>query len=222
MNSLLKPKIAFRGDASGNVAVTFGLLLTLLLVGSGAAVDFGRWHMAKTSTMSALDAAVLAGGRALQLDPENSGAALAVARRYYDENVRNRLTLSDDTVDFVITRQSARDRGNGCGAHRNHPAGARGHRPAARCQPQRGAPAQGQGVRRRERRLEHRGGIGPRRHGLHVRGRCGSLHVQREAYRPQGGRERPDRHRRLGRSIQPDVARGAGAVLDARACGTGW
>ena len=58
--------LKFRDDTSGNVAVIFALVGVVLMLAIGAAVDVGRWLHARDQTMAAIDAAVLAGGRALQ------------------------------------------------------------------------------------------------------------------------------------------------------------
>lgn len=87
----------------GNVGLVFSLSLTVLLMGAGAGVDFGRWINARTATQSALDNAVLAGARALQLNPADAAAALAVARSYYQTNVSGRIAVMSDNVTFSAT-----------------------------------------------------------------------------------------------------------------------
>jgi Flp pilus assembly protein TadG len=59
----------FRSDQSGNVAMVFGLMAIVLMVAIGAAIDIGRWLHARDQTVTAVDAAVLAGGRQLQITP---------------------------------------------------------------------------------------------------------------------------------------------------------
>lgn len=87
----------------GNVGIIFSLSLTVLLLGAGAGVDFGRWINARTATQSALDNAVLAGARALQLNPADVAAALGVARSYYQTNVEKRISVLSDNVAFSST-----------------------------------------------------------------------------------------------------------------------
>ncbi len=58
--------LRFRDDTSGNVAIIFALVGVVLMLAIGAAVDVGRWLHARDQTVAAVDAAVLAGGRALQ------------------------------------------------------------------------------------------------------------------------------------------------------------
>ena len=92
----------FRNDASGNVAVVFALMGVVLMLAIGAAVDVGRWLHARDQTVAAVDAAVLAGGRALQTSSTDKSAAVAAADKYYKENVSSRLPVVNDTVSFAV------------------------------------------------------------------------------------------------------------------------
>ena len=97
----LAPK--FRDDTSGNVAIVFALVGVVLMLAIGAAVDVGRWLHARDQTVAAVDAAVLAGGRALQTSSGDKSAAIAAAKKFYDENVTSRLSVIDDSVTFAVT-----------------------------------------------------------------------------------------------------------------------
>ena len=92
----------FRSDTAGNVAIVFALMGVVLMLAIGAAVDMGRWLHARDHTIAAVDAAVLAGGRALQTDGSNEEGAIAAAAKYYDENVTTRLPVVNDTVSFTV------------------------------------------------------------------------------------------------------------------------
>ena len=92
----------FAGDNAGNIAIIFALMAVPLMLGIGAAVDMGRWLHARSQTVAAVDAAVLAGGRSLQTDGKNQGAAIAAATNYYNENVTSRLPVTNDTVAFAV------------------------------------------------------------------------------------------------------------------------
>jgi Flp pilus assembly protein TadG len=92
----------FRADASGNVAIVFGLVAVVLMLAIGAAVDIGRWLHARDQTLAAIDAAVLAGGRALQTNSSDEGGAVTAAEKYYAQNVTSRLPVIDDTVSFAV------------------------------------------------------------------------------------------------------------------------
>ena len=93
--------LKFRDDTSGNVAIVFALMGVVLMVAIGAAVDVGRWLHARDQTVAAIDAAVLAGGRALQTN-STEAVAIAAAKKYYDENVTSRLRVINDTVTFKV------------------------------------------------------------------------------------------------------------------------
>jgi Flp pilus assembly protein TadG len=61
------------------VALIFGLMIPVIILATGVAVDTGRWIQAKRVTANAMDAAVLAGARRLQLFPDDDTGAIAVA-----------------------------------------------------------------------------------------------------------------------------------------------
>ena len=88
-------------DDRGSVALQFGLCAVLLLAVTGGAIDLARWSHAKRTTAAALDAAVLAGAHALQIDPTNITHAIATAQTMYSQNLTGRPTVSSDTVTFV-------------------------------------------------------------------------------------------------------------------------
>ena len=92
----------FGEDASGNVAIVFALMGVVLMLAIGAAVDISRWLHARDQTIAAIDAAVLAGGRALQTNNTDESAAIAAASKYYTENVTTRLPVTNDTVSFAV------------------------------------------------------------------------------------------------------------------------
>ena len=96
--------LRFRDDTSGNVAIIFALVGVVLMLAIGAAVDVGRWLHARDQTVAAVDAAVLAGGRALQTNSCNKSAAIAAAKKYYDENVTSRLPVIDNSVNFAVAQ----------------------------------------------------------------------------------------------------------------------
>jgi Flp pilus assembly protein TadG len=87
-------------EASGNVAIIFALTAAILFGLVGGAVDYGRWLSARSKTLHAMDAAVLAAGRVLQLDGSNEAQAVAVARQYYERNKSN--LLANDDISFSV------------------------------------------------------------------------------------------------------------------------
>ena len=74
---------AFCAARDGNIAIIFGLTLLFLTVIAGGTVDYVRWLDARAKAENALDSAVLAGGRAMQVSG-SSTEAIAAAQAYYD------------------------------------------------------------------------------------------------------------------------------------------
>jgi Flp pilus assembly protein TadG len=94
-------KSRFAADRGGSVVILFGFAAIIAVGVAGGAVDFGRWMQARHHTGKAMDAAVLAGARALQLKQSNPSAALVLAKQVYDSNISNRIRLTSDTISFV-------------------------------------------------------------------------------------------------------------------------
>lgn len=80
----------FKSDERGNVAMSFGLMIFMMMGFIGASVDIGRWMLARKQTQEAIDSAVLAGMRSYQsgstnINPDvvaNAEAAALVSYRY--------------------------------------------------------------------------------------------------------------------------------------------
>lgn len=94
--------VSFAQDAAGDVAMLFGLMAMAMFMLIGSAVDFGRWLNARDDTVAAIDAAVLAAGRALQTNGGDEADAIRTAKVYYAQAVKNRLTVKDDQISFVV------------------------------------------------------------------------------------------------------------------------
>jgi Flp pilus assembly protein TadG len=92
----------WRSDRSGNVAITFAMMAVVLMLAVGAAVDIGRWLHARDQTVSAVDAALLAGGRYLQTNSTDSAGAIAAAQKFYAQNTSTRLPLLSDAISFAM------------------------------------------------------------------------------------------------------------------------
>lgn len=90
----------FPNQTAGNVAIIFALAAAMLFGLVGGAVDYGRWLSARSKTLHAMDAAVLAAGRVLQLDGSNEAQALAAAQQYYQRNKSN--LLATDNISFTV------------------------------------------------------------------------------------------------------------------------
>lgn len=88
-------------DQSGNVAMLFGLMLIVVFLAVGGAIDYGRWLHARDQTLAAVDAAVLAAARVLQIDSKDESGALRTASAIYQENIKGLDTLTD-TIQFSV------------------------------------------------------------------------------------------------------------------------
>ncbi len=93
----------FRPDQDGNVAIIFCLMATVLMLAVGAAVDVGRWLHARDQTVAAVDAALLAGGRALQANATDEGAAIAAAQQFYTQNTAFRWSATQSALPSATT-----------------------------------------------------------------------------------------------------------------------
>lgn len=113
LRSFARRLARFGAAKRGAVSMLFGLLCVVLFLAIGAAVDFGRWLHARTQTIAALDAAVLAAGRTLQLNRSDARAAIETAKRFYKENTRSRLDLLEDTIDFAVVEDGNAVTANG-------------------------------------------------------------------------------------------------------------
>lgn len=94
------PQVDWSRNHAGGVSTLFGLLAMVMMLAIGIAVDYSRWLNARVQTLAAIDAAVLAAGRSLQVNPSDVPAAMAVAQRYYAENTKGRAELLKDTITF--------------------------------------------------------------------------------------------------------------------------
>jgi Flp pilus assembly protein TadG len=95
----------FGADSRGSVAIVFGLTILVLFMMIGLAVDYARFVNARSQTIEATDAAVLAGARALQTNGGDQTAAVQVAETYYQQATKNRIPVVDrsDSINFVVT-----------------------------------------------------------------------------------------------------------------------
>ncbi len=93
----------FARDDRGTVLIIFAVSASLLFLAAGIAVDTGRLFLARSAVSAAIDAAVLAGARSLQLDPDSPAEALDVARRTYVSNLQGAPTLLRDDVAFAVS-----------------------------------------------------------------------------------------------------------------------
>ena len=91
----------FSGDERGTVAVIFGLTTLIIVSSVGAAVDYGRWLSARTQTVNAIDSALLAAGRAAQINGGNVTLSTQAADAYYAQ-MKSNLVVNDSVGFFAV------------------------------------------------------------------------------------------------------------------------
>lgn len=95
----------FRQDRRGSIAIVFALMLTMTVSIVGGAVDYARWLQAKSATVHAMDAAVIAGGRELLIG-KTEAQALLTAQSFYDNNKSNLLDVN--SIAFSVTESGTK------------------------------------------------------------------------------------------------------------------
>lgn len=96
----------YRAD-QGNIALMFGLLIFLALLGGGIAVDFQRANAIRADLQESADAGLIAAVRARMMRPGMSDMEVRErARRFFDANrrTRNSVEISDFDVQFDAAR----------------------------------------------------------------------------------------------------------------------
>ncbi|MEL7486950.1 MAG: TadE/TadG family type IV pilus assembly protein, partial [Pseudomonadota bacterium] len=112
----------FARDERGNIAIMFGLLLGVLMLFTGGALDFTRYNAIRADLIESLDAAGLAmaqyddvGGPEIDnLEGEARNQALRdYGNAFFDENFSHQNQIEDLIVSFDITPQRIRPRASG-------------------------------------------------------------------------------------------------------------
>jgi Flp pilus assembly protein TadG len=91
----------FRRAESGSIALIAAMVSLIMLGVAGGAVDYARWVYSRNLTLGALDAAVLAGGRLMQLSESNESKAIDAAMATY-RSMKSQYILND-TISFAVT-----------------------------------------------------------------------------------------------------------------------
>ena len=103
----------FAKDDSGAVAMIYGLMIIVLLLAIGIAIDYSRSYMVKKEIARALDASVLAAG---SLASANKGEMEALAVKYFNTNLSAETKAKyqpvlnfdyDDTTGVITASSSA-------------------------------------------------------------------------------------------------------------------
>jgi len=98
--------IRFSEDRSGAVAITFALTTMVVFGIIGGAIDLGRSYSARSQNEAALDSAVLAAGRVMQISGTDTAQAIATAERFYAEH-KSKFTTSDYTSFEIVDNGTA-------------------------------------------------------------------------------------------------------------------
>ncbi len=91
----------FADDRSGSIAITFALTSMVVFGIIGGAIDLGRSYAARSQNEQALDSAVLAAGRVMQISGSDDAQAITTAERFYAEQ-KSKFTTSDVTSFAVV------------------------------------------------------------------------------------------------------------------------
>ncbi len=102
MRRILNSDKKFAGDQRGSLSIVFGLMAIVLVGLIGAAVDYAKWHNAYVRTKSAMDSALLAGGRQLQTDPTHTNLAIDIAQTYFTSALKSGSAVDNGNAQFTI------------------------------------------------------------------------------------------------------------------------
>lgn len=95
----------FLRDDQGTMVVIFAIMLSVLMIAGGLAVDFGRGMHAKTEMQNAVDAAALASAKAAMSG--DAASSEAIARAYFNENagtdLGSKASLKIDSAEDSVT-----------------------------------------------------------------------------------------------------------------------
>lgn len=78
----------FKNDERGTIAVVFALVIGILVLVTGLAIDVGRAVHANTKLTAALDAASLAAAKGLRLEGLTDAQVEALALKFFDTNMK--------------------------------------------------------------------------------------------------------------------------------------
>ena len=102
----------FADDRSGAVAIIFALSSIVVFAIAGGAIDYSRWTYSRNTMQNAIDAAVLAGARELQVNNGNESIAIESAKSTY--LTRRAKYIKEELIVFEVANsgQNFRARGN--------------------------------------------------------------------------------------------------------------
>lgn len=97
------PKTNFASCDRGSVAITFGLILGVLLLFIGLAVDIARLNYVRSELQSSLDAASLAAAKLLDTQTATTAEIQAMAAAYFQANIKNDKLHGATVANFTAT-----------------------------------------------------------------------------------------------------------------------
>ena len=105
---LLAQAKKFHRDEDGTVAVIFGLMITVIVMFVGLAVDIGRAVHSNTRLAQALDAASLAAVKGMRVDNLTDAEAIALATSIFNENMAHTSGRWTDIHSVSVTLDRAK------------------------------------------------------------------------------------------------------------------
>lgn len=93
--------------SSGNVGPLLGVMIALIVLAAGAAIDVGRWMSAIVQIEKAQSAAALAGARMLQITGGDRALAISSARGTFEQNLTDSPGFQLETLTFDISPDGA-------------------------------------------------------------------------------------------------------------------
>ena len=101
----------FNDDRGGAVAILFGLMTMIIFMCSALAIDYGRGLVAATRLSAALDAASLAGAKALRLQNMTDTEVRDLAQRVFNANLEGNVGTTAATIktlDILVDRENVK------------------------------------------------------------------------------------------------------------------
>ena len=107
MSRIHQTIVRFRASEGGAIAPLFGLMMMVILIMTGISIDISRGTRISSLASSALDAAALAGAKALRLSNPTDAELTALVQEYFTSNFQtNSANGSLQTMQVVANRET--------------------------------------------------------------------------------------------------------------------
>jgi len=103
----MQRNLTFRTADSGSVAITFGLIISALMLFVGLAVDISRLNNVRSHLQASLDASSLAAAKLLDTQTATSADVHALAEAYFEANMKSGRMQGARTQNFKATADFA-------------------------------------------------------------------------------------------------------------------